>query len=95
MIEEGGEAGKQYWPAYHYLAGYAKLEAGDASAAAEHLKQAEADNPFHVLLLARAYEKLGQKDEARKTYQKIVESEWPGLERPLAFPEAKRRLQAL
>ena len=28
MIVDGGEAGRQFWPAYHYLAGYAKLEAG-------------------------------------------------------------------
>jgi tetratricopeptide (TPR) repeat protein len=95
MIEDGGEAAKQYWPAYHYLAGYAKMEAGDQAAAVEHLKQADADNPFHNLLLARAYEKLGQKDEARKSYQKIVDSEWPGIERPLAYPEAKRKLSSL
>src|SRR5688572_15055313 len=35
MIEEGGEAGKPFWPAYHYVAGYAKLEAGDANPALE------------------------------------------------------------
>ena len=34
MIEDGGEAAKQYWPAYHYVAGYAKLEAGDFAKAA-------------------------------------------------------------
>ena len=31
MIEDGGEEAKQYWPAYHYVAGYAKLEAGDCA----------------------------------------------------------------
>ena len=95
MIEKGGEPAKQYWPAYHYLAGYLKLEAGDYAKAVEHLKQADANNPFDTLLLARAYEKLGQKDEARKTYQKVVESQWPGIERPLAFPEAKRKVKSL
>ena len=95
MIEDGGEPAKQYWPAYHYLAGYVKLEAGDYPAAVEHLKQADGNNPFDTLLLARAYEKLGQKDDARKTYQKVVDSQWPGIERPLAFPEAKRKLKNL
>jgi len=95
MIEKGGEPAKQYWPAYHYLAGYLKLEAGDYAKAVEHLKQADANNPFDTLLLARAYEKLGQKDEARKTYQKVVESQWPGIERPLAYPEAKRKIKSL
>ncbi len=95
MIVEGGEAGRQYWTAYHYLAGYAKLEAGDGAAAVEHLLQADANDPFHHLLLARAYEKIGKQAEAKASYEKIVKSQWPGIERPLAFPEAKRRLQSL
>jgi tetratricopeptide (TPR) repeat protein len=95
MIEEGGEPAKQYWPSYHYLAGYVKLEAGDYAQAVEHLKQADSSNPFDTLLLARALEKLGQKDEARKAYQRVVDSEWPGIERPLAYPEAKRKVQSL
>jgi tetratricopeptide (TPR) repeat protein len=95
MIEAGGEPAKQYWPAYHYLAGYVKLEAGEYNAALEHLKQADMNNPFDTLLLARTYEKLGQKDEAKKTYQKVVDSQWPGIERPLAFPEASRKLKSL
>jgi tetratricopeptide (TPR) repeat protein len=95
MLLNGGEAGRQYWPAYHYVAGYAKLEAGDAAAALEHLLQADTNDPFHRLLLARAYEKLGRKDEAKASYQKITDSEWAGIERPLAYPEAKRKLQSL
>ena len=95
MIEKGGDPAKQYWPAYHYLAGYLKLEEGDYTQAAEQLKQADMNNPFDVLLLARAQERLGQSEEARKNYQKIVDSRWPGIERPLAYPEAKRKLQAL
>jgi tetratricopeptide (TPR) repeat protein len=95
MIEEGGEPAKQYWPAYHYLAGYLKLEAGDYAPALEHLKQSDPNNPFDTLLLARAYEKLGRKDEARAAYQKVVDSQWPGIERPLAYREAKRKLGSL
>ncbi len=95
MLLAGGEAGRQYWPAYHYVAGYAKLEGGDAAAALEHLLQADANDPFHRLLLARAYEKLGRKDEAKAAYQKVVDSQWAGIERPLAYPEAKRKLQSL
>jgi tetratricopeptide (TPR) repeat protein len=95
MIEQGGEAAKQYWPAYHYLAGYVKLEAGEHAAAVEHLKQADQKNPFDVLLLARALEKAGQKEEAKKAYQQVVDSQWAGIERPLAFPEARRKAQTL
>lgn len=95
MIEDGGEAGKQFWPAYHYLAGYVKLEAGEYDKAVEHLKQADPNDPFQKLLLARAYERLKNKEEAKKTYQSIVDSQWPGIERPLSYPEAKKKLQSL
>jgi len=95
MIEGGGEQGKQFWPSYHYVAGYVKLEGKDYAAALEHLKQANPDDPFHTLLLGRAYEALGQKDEAKKAYQRVVDSQQGGIERALSYPEAKKRLQAL
>ena len=94
MIEDGGEAGKQYLPAYHYLAGYLKLEAGDPKAAVAELQQANAQDPFHTLLLARAYEKVGDRENARKAYQAVLDSGQNGLERALAFPEARRKLSA-
>ena len=94
MIDDGGEPGKQFVPAYHYLAGYLKLEAGDALAAVEELKQADPQNPFHTLLLARAYENAGDKVSARKAYQAVLDSRQNGLERALAYPEAKRKLSA-
>ncbi|HET7294558.1 MAG TPA: tetratricopeptide repeat protein [Vicinamibacteria bacterium] len=92
MIEVGGDAGKQYWPAYHYLAGYLKLEAGDAKAAVEHLKQADPKDPFHRLLLARAYERLGEKESARGAYQEVLASTTNSIERALAYPEARKKL---
>ncbi|HUG52272.1 MAG TPA: tetratricopeptide repeat protein [Vicinamibacteria bacterium] len=95
MIVDGGEAGRQYWQAYHYLVGYTKLEAGQYQAALEHLLQADPKDPFQTLLLARAYEKLGRTDEAKKAYQKVVDSQWAGIERPLAFAEAKKKVSTL
>jgi tetratricopeptide (TPR) repeat protein len=92
MIDDGGEPAKQYVPAWHYLAGYLKLEAGDYPAAVSELQQADANDPFQQLLLARAYEKTGAKEEAKKTYKKVVDSPQNGLERALAYPEAKRKL---
>ena len=95
MILEGGETGRQYWPPYHYLAGYVKLEMGDGAAALEHLLQASATDPFHILLLARAYEKVGRKAEAKAAYERVVASQWAGIELPLAFAEAKKKSLAL
>ena len=92
MIDDAGEAGKQYVPAWHYLAGYLKLEAGDHAAAVAELTKVEQRDPFQELLLARAYEKGGSRDEARKAYQAVVDSRQNGLERALAFAEAKRKL---
>jgi tetratricopeptide (TPR) repeat protein len=95
MIDEAGEDGKDFLPAHHYLAGYIELEAGNARAAVEHLKQADQTDPFHLLLLARAHEKLGDKQEARATYEKVVAVRQQGLDRALSYPEAKKRLAAL
>jgi tetratricopeptide (TPR) repeat protein len=95
LIEDGGEQGKQFWPFWHYLAGYLRLEAGEVPAAIEHLQQADPNDPFHTLLLARALERAGKKDEARQAYQRVVDSTNNGLERALAYPEARRKLAAL
>lgn len=96
MIEKGGEQGKPFLPAYHYLAGYLMLEKGDVAKALEHLKQANVPaDPFHTLLLARAFERAGDKENARKNYAAVVDSQQNGLERALAYNEAKRKLGAL
>jgi tetratricopeptide (TPR) repeat protein len=92
MIDEGGEAAKQYLAGWHYLAGYLKLEADDPSAAIAELTQIEQRDPFQELLLARAYEKKGASAEAQKAYRTVVESRQNNIERALAFPEAKRKL---
>jgi tetratricopeptide (TPR) repeat protein len=94
MIETGGDAGKAFWPSYHYLAGYLKLEAGDTAEALDHLKQQDLSDPFHKLLLARAYEKSGNTAEAQKLYKEITEFNQVTLERAIAYPEAKKKLKA-
>jgi tetratricopeptide (TPR) repeat protein len=90
MIENGGEQGKQYVPAYHYLAGYIKLEKGDYAAAVEHLKQTDLNDPFHKLLLARAYLKTGDKAQAVKLCEEIAKFTTNNIERALSYPEAKK-----
>jgi tetratricopeptide (TPR) repeat protein len=95
MIDDGGEQGKQFEPSWNYLAGYVKLAAGDAKAAAEYLEKSDLTDPFHKLLLARAYEKLGRKADAKKAYEEVVASNANTLERALSYPEAKKKLQAL
>jgi tetratricopeptide (TPR) repeat protein len=93
MIEEGGKDGEQFWPSYHYVAGYLKLEAGDYAKAVEELKQTDLTDPFHKLLLARAYDKTGDGGNAQKLYKEITEFNQLTLERALSYPEAKKRLR--
>jgi tetratricopeptide (TPR) repeat protein len=92
MIEDGGEAGKQYWPAYYYLTGYIMLEKGDYNAAVEHLKQTDLTDPFHKLLLARAYMKTGEKQQALQLCEEIVKFTTNNIERALSYPEAKKMI---
>jgi len=94
MIDDGGEQAEQFEPAYHYLAGYCLLEAGETQAAIEHLEQANPNDPFHRLLLARAYERAGQEAEARKAYEEVVAATTNNMERALSYPEAKKKLSA-
>jgi tetratricopeptide (TPR) repeat protein len=93
MIEENPERGKQFMTSYHYIAGYLKLEGGDHAKALEHLKQADQNDLFHKLLLARAYDRTGDTANAQKLYREIVESKQNSLERALAVPEAKKKLK--
>jgi tetratricopeptide (TPR) repeat protein len=90
MIENGGKEGERYWPAYHYLAGYIMLEKGDYQAAIEHLKQTDLTDPFHKLLLVRAYLKTGDKAQAVKLSEEIVKFTTNNIERALSYPEAKK-----
>jgi len=95
MIDDGGEPGKLYLPSYHYEAGYLKLEAKQYDAAIEHLLQSSLGNPFNKMLLARAYHRSGDLDEARQAYKEVAENRGNSLDRALSYPEAKKMLAQL
>jgi tetratricopeptide (TPR) repeat protein len=94
MIEENGKAGEAFWPSYHYIAGYLKLEAKDYPKAIEHLKQTDLTDPFHKLLLARAYDQSGDTANAQKLYKEITEFNQLTIERAIAYPEARKKVKA-
>ncbi len=94
MIEEGGEQGKQFLDALHYLKAYIDLEAGEYAKTVEHLTQIQQPNDFHKAMLARAYEKLGENDKAISTYREIVASGQNTVERALVYREAQKKLAA-
>ena len=95
MIKKGGDAGEQFVDSLHYLRGYLKLEKKDFQGAAEELSRISQPDPFQTALLARAYEKLGEKKKAAETYQKVVESVANGIERALVYSEAKKKVAEL
>ncbi len=91
MIDDGGETAKQYLPAWHYLTGYLKLEAGDYKTAVERAEAGEPERPVPPAAARAGLREDRRKDEARKTYARVVDSRNNGLERALAYPEAKRK----
>ncbi len=86
---------QQFYPPYHYLAGYILLEKKEYKKAVEHLEQAVPNDPFHQLLLGRAYEKSGDLSKARERYEAVTKMTNNNIERALAYPEAKKRLAML
>ena len=71
-----------------------KLEAAEYAEAIDHLKKCDLTDPFHKLLLARAYEKSGDQANAQKLYREITEFNQLTIERAIAYPEAKKKLKA-
>jgi tetratricopeptide (TPR) repeat protein len=73
---------------YPYLTGYVAFYAGEYQAAVDQLQTADQKDPFILVLMAQAYEKLGNQAEATKYYRQVltVNSHSPtnAFARPLA-----------
>ena len=57
---------------YPYLTGYVALYGGDAKTALAELQKARQDDAFIQVLMAQAYEKLGDAEHAKALYQKAA-----------------------
>jgi tetratricopeptide (TPR) repeat protein len=57
---------------YPYLTGYVALYTGDAKTALADLQKARQDDPFIQVLMAQAYEKLGDAAQAKALYEKAA-----------------------
>jgi tetratricopeptide (TPR) repeat protein len=96
MIDDGGEKGTPFLPAWHFLAGYVKLEAGDHEAAVAHLKDAGPQHdPHRTQLMGLAYERLGDKENARRCYEEVVAKKRLTIDGAAAYAPARARLGAL
>ncbi len=77
---------------YPYLTGYLAFYAGNYKSAIDELQKANQKDPFILALLAQAYEKNGNKDEATKLYHQILTINAHNPTNAFARPLAKKKL---
>ncbi len=77
---------------YPYLTGYVAFYSNNDKTAIEELQKADQKDPFILALLAQAYEKSGNKDEAMKLYRQILTINSHNPTNAFARPLAKKKL---
>jgi tetratricopeptide (TPR) repeat protein len=81
-------------PFFPYLTGYVALYTGDAKTAVEDLQKANVRDAFIQCLLGQAYEKLGDKQQAREWYAKAAAAKSHNPPGAYSIPFAKKKLAA-
>ncbi len=76
-----------------YLTGYVELYAGDAHAALAALAGADQQDPFVVMLEARAAEKTGDHVKAQDFWRTVLTFNGHSLQNAFARPEARERIR--
>jgi len=90
ILDKGTNAQQaQFFP---YLTGYVAFYLGDYRTAVADLQKANQNDPFILVLMAQAYEKMGQKDQAMDCYRKASASTAHNPPNAYAHPLAKRKL---
>jgi tetratricopeptide (TPR) repeat protein len=95
LLDSSAEMAKDQEIFFPYLTGYVALYSGDAKTALADLQKARQDDPFIQVLMAQAYEKLGDKEQARALYAKAsattAHNPAGAYARPLAMKMLKRQ----
>jgi len=93
LLDGNPEMAKDQEIFFPYLTGYVALYGGDAKTALAELQKARQDDPFIQVLMAQAYEKLGDAAQAKALYQKAASTTMhnppAAFARPLAIRKAK------
>lgn len=92
QLEKAGNPNPAYMKSYHYLVGYILLEKRDFKGALEHLKQANTDDVFIKLLMARAHAGLNERASADKLMKEVASYTLGSVPSSIARPEALRWL---
>lgn len=80
-------------PQVPYLMGYVAFHTGDFARAVKELQGADQDDAFILGLMARAYEKLGQPQQAEAFHKKVLGSSSHNINAAFSRPEALQYLE--
>ncbi len=78
-----------FWP---YLTGYVAFYAADYKTAVAELQQGNQNDPFVLVLIAQSLEKLGDAEQARSYYQKVLATTIHNPTAAYARPIARKKL---
>jgi Flp pilus assembly protein TadD len=76
-----------------YLTGYVAYYAGDYREALADLQKANTNDPFIQCLLGMTYEKLGDRSNARRAYEKAMNTRAHNPPAAFAIPFARKKLK--
>ncbi len=79
-------------PTVAYLDGYLALNAGDAVAASMALRRADQQDPFILMLEARAADKVGDRAAAERFWRQVLTLNGHSLQNAFARPAARKAL---
>jgi tetratricopeptide (TPR) repeat protein len=77
---------------FPYLTGYVAFYLGDYKTAQADLEKAQQNDPFIQVMVAQAYEKLGNRDKAMELYKKAAGARAHNPPAAFAVPFAKKKL---
>ena len=93
ILDANPEMAKDQEIFFPYLTGYVALYGGDAKTALAELQKARQDDPFIQLLMAQAYEKLGDAENAAALYKKAAAATAHNPPAAYARPFAAKKLK--
>lgn len=79
---------------YPHLTGYVAFYVSDFKRAVDELQHADQEDPFVLMLIAKAYEQLDDMVRAREYYRKVLASNSHAVNNALARPVARRKIPA-
>ena len=81
----------QYVP---YVYGYNAFYAGDYKTAIDEFSKSNPNDPFNLVMIAQAYDKLGDKAKAKEYYEKVLASNAHNPTNAYARPIAQQKLKS-